>query len=87
MQFICEVKQVMALLSAAENHTSAIFLGKVCLPLHSSCFCVCVCQGESLVPEQAHQVQAAEAGGGGARGAAAAEEEGQPPHQQVAPRN
>lgn len=48
---------------------------------------VYVCQGESVVPEQAHKVQAAEAGGGGARGAAAAEEEREPPHQQVAPRH
>lgn len=41
--------------------------------------------GEGLVPEQADQVQAAEAGGGGTR--EPAEEEGEPPHQQVAHRH
>lgn len=49
--------------------------------------CLDVCEGESVVPEQAHQVQTTEAGGGGARRAAAAEEEGQPSHQQVASRH
>ncbi|XP_064367740.1 homeobox protein EMX1 isoform X2 [Dromaius novaehollandiae] len=38
--------------------------------------------GEGVVPEQADEVQAAEAGGGGARGGP--EEEGLPPHQPMA---
>lgn len=38
-----------------------------------------------MVPEQADQVQATEAGGGGTR--ESAEEEGKPPHQQMAHRH
>lgn len=41
--------------------------------------------GEGVVPEQADQVQATEAGGGGTR--QPAEEEGKPPHQQMAHRH
>lgn len=38
-----------------------------------------------MVPEQADQVQASEAGGGGTR--EPSEEEGEPPHQQMAHRH
>lgn len=41
--------------------------------------------GEGVVPEQADQVQAPEAGGGGTR--EPTEEEGEPPHQQMAHRH